>query len=91
MHLLMNHSVPGVNAGYITRAKLLGDHLRAAQEGLSAFIIEHGTRTKGSSARERAWPYLPSRKIGNEVLDPTPPDPRLGMKLPRRSSERVSG
>jgi hypothetical protein len=34
MHLLMNHSVPGVNAGYITRAKLLGDHPRAAQEGL---------------------------------------------------------
>ena len=30
MYLLMNHSVPGVNAGYITRAKLLGDHSRTA-------------------------------------------------------------
>ncbi|RNJ41505.1 hypothetical protein DNR46_33145 [Mesorhizobium japonicum] len=28
VHLLMNHSIPGVNAGYITRNKLLSDHLR---------------------------------------------------------------
>jgi hypothetical protein len=28
IHLLMNHAVPGVNAGYITRSKLLSDHLR---------------------------------------------------------------
>jgi hypothetical protein len=28
MHLLMNHSLPGVNADYITRNKLLEDHLR---------------------------------------------------------------
>jgi integrase len=27
--LLMNHAIPGVNAGYITRQKLLEDHLRA--------------------------------------------------------------
>lgn len=78
MHLLMNHSVPGVNAGYITRAKLLGDHLRAAQEGLSGFIIDHGTRKKGSVPPERAWPNLPSRRIGDETLDSTPPDPRIG-------------
>jgi integrase len=31
MHLLMNHSVPGVNAGYITRSKLMSDHLRGQQ------------------------------------------------------------
>jgi hypothetical protein len=28
VHLLMNHSIPGVNAGYITRNKLLSGHLR---------------------------------------------------------------
>jgi integrase len=39
MHLLMNHSLPGINAGYITRAKLMGDHLRQQQEKLSGFII----------------------------------------------------
>ena len=86
MHLLMNHSVPGVNAGYITRAKLLGDHLRAAQEGLSEFIINHGTRTKGGVPVERVWPNLSSRRIGDEVLDPTPPDPRIGKTLEPRAN-----
>ena len=87
MHLLMNHSVPGVNAGYITRAKLLGDHLRAAQEGLSAFIIDHGTRKKGGVAPERAWPNLPSRRIGDDAVDPTPPDPRIGKTLGPRAKD----
>jgi hypothetical protein len=31
IHLLMNHSLPGVNAGYITRDRLLRDHLRSQQ------------------------------------------------------------
>lgn len=81
MHLLMNHSVPGVNAGYITRAKLLGDHLRAAQEGLSAFVIDHGAQRTGGLPIERSWPNLPSRRIGDAILDPTPPDPRLGGRF----------
>jgi integrase len=42
-HLLMNHSLPGVNAGYITRGKLV-DHLRAEQERLSNFILGHRDR-----------------------------------------------
>src|SRR4030088_2250161 len=29
--LLMNHAIPGVNAGYITRHKLLENHLRNQQ------------------------------------------------------------
>jgi integrase len=69
MHLLMNHSLPGVNAGYITRAKLLGGHLRKTQGELSKLII----RQSGASDR---WPRLPSRKIGDAVLDPTLPDAR---------------
>ena len=32
VHLLMNHSIPGVSAGYITREKLLRDHFRVQQE-----------------------------------------------------------
>ena len=35
MHLLMNHTLPGVNAGYITREKLVGTHLRQAQQRIS--------------------------------------------------------
>lgn len=79
MHLMMNHSIPGVNAGYITRAKLLGDHLLTAQENLSRFIIEMGrVRRRNELPPERAWPLIPSRKLGDPVLDPTPPDRRVG-------------
>jgi len=37
--LLMNHPIPGVNAGYITRHKLLGDHLRQQQQAISGAIF----------------------------------------------------
>jgi integrase len=40
IHLLMNHSLPGVNAGYITRDRLVRDHLRKQQERISALVIE---------------------------------------------------
>ena len=47
--LLMNHAIPGVNAGYITRHKLLEDHLRRQQQAISSaafaalgnFLTEH--------------------------------------------------
>src|SRR6202012_5012893 len=39
VHLLMNHSLPGVNAGYITRDRLLRDHLRQQQQGISDLIV----------------------------------------------------
>jgi integrase len=70
MHLLMNHSLPGVNAGYITRAKLLGGHLRKTQEDLSKLVMSQ------CGASDLQWPRLPSRKLGDSILDPTPPDPR---------------
>ncbi|WP_426436976.1 hypothetical protein [Bradyrhizobium genosp. P] len=39
IHLLMNHSLPGVNAGYITRDRLVRDHLRQQQQRISELII----------------------------------------------------
>lgn len=39
--LLMNHAIQGVNAGYITRHKLLEDHLRQQQQTISDTIFEH--------------------------------------------------
>lgn len=39
IHLLMNHSFPGVNAGYITRSKLMADHLRQQQEKISQLVV----------------------------------------------------
>jgi hypothetical protein len=87
MHLLMNHSVKGVNEGYITRSKLLNDHLRASQQTLSDFIIKSGmTPPKDGSKRERVWPLLAARRIGDDQLDPTPPDPREGKPMgPRKA------
>jgi integrase len=92
MHLLMNHSLPGVNAGYITRAKLLGDHLRTAQERLSRFMIENSAPGNADLPPERAWPMLPSRRIADERLDPTPPDPRIGAPSgPRKARSPIAG
>jgi integrase len=45
IHLLMNHSLRGVNAGYITRDKLLRGHLRKQQERISRIIIQHCSTT----------------------------------------------
>ncbi len=70
MHLLMNHSIPGVNAGYITRAKLISGHLRASQEKLTGTMIQAGR------LNPTQWPNLPSRLIGDPRRDPTLPDPR---------------
>ncbi|VTZ25780.1 hypothetical protein MPC1_260001 [Methylocella tundrae] len=49
VHLLMNHSLPGVNAGYITRDKLLRDHLRTQQERISAIVFEKAGKTLDDS------------------------------------------
>jgi hypothetical protein len=37
--LLMNHAIPDVNAGYITRHKLVEDHLRSQQQAISSAIF----------------------------------------------------
>jgi len=37
--LLINHAIPGVNAGYISRHKLLEDHLRIQQQAISATMF----------------------------------------------------
>ncbi|MET4045694.1 hypothetical protein ABIC03_007431 [Bradyrhizobium sp. RT6a] len=37
--LLMNHAIPGVNGGYITRHKLLEDHLRSQQRAISSAVF----------------------------------------------------
>jgi hypothetical protein len=39
IHLLMNHSLPGVNAGYITRDRLLRDHLRSQQQRIADLVV----------------------------------------------------
>ena len=52
VHLLMHHSIRGVKAGYITRNKLLRDHLWSQQEAISRKIVEamQLRRQNGASA-----------------------------------------
>jgi len=53
--LLMNHAIPGVNAGYITRHKLLEDHLRSQQQAISSAVF---AALSGSIAQDQdlqAW------------------------------------
>jgi len=47
--LLMNHSIPGVNAGYVTRHKLVEDHLRSQQQAISTVVFS----TLGKSLTEQ--------------------------------------
>ena len=53
VHLLMNHSLPGVNAGYITRDQLLRDHLRKQQQRISDVITK--AVTSSTDHRTRDW------------------------------------
>lgn len=57
MHLLMNHSIPGVNAGYITRHRLLGGHLRKQQQAIFSAMV--------AAARPDAstWPMTASQRL----------------------------
>jgi integrase len=69
IHLLMNHAVAGVNAGYITRSKLLGDHLRQQQETISGKMTDVvRSRVKCREERAMAWPLLPARTVLRNVL-----------------------
>jgi len=70
VHLLMNHSIPGVNAGYITRNKLLRDHLRSQQEIISRKIFDAACASpKGKNGLRKAWPLQRSREVVSKMLD----------------------
>jgi hypothetical protein len=78
MHLLMNHSLPGVNAGYITRSKLMRDHLRAQQEKLSQFMIGSCVgRGRRPSAELSRWLNSTSRTLLEDLMSEHPDVARL--------------
>jgi integrase len=69
IHLLMNHSVVGVNAGYINRNKLLRDHLRQQQETISVKIVEtFRPRSRSIEQGATLWPLLTARLLLSELL-----------------------
>lgn len=72
VHLLMNHSIPGVNAGYITRNALLRDHLRSQQESISRKILEAARADrKGKNSPRGTWPLVGGRDFLSKILDLT--------------------
>lgn len=90
MHLLMNHSLGGVNAGYITRDKLVADHLRNQQEKLSNYIVGcvvgHGRRPSSQLSR---WLNSTSRYHLKELMeaDPDAVRERFGSRSAMRRLE----
>lgn len=78
IHLLMNHSLPGVNAGYITRSKLMRDHLRAQQEKLSVFflgaVVGRGRKPSPDLSR---WLNSTSRALLDDLMGENPDTARL--------------
>jgi integrase len=82
IHLLMNHSVVGVNAGYINRNKLLRDHLRQQQEMISCKIVDTlRPRPKSIERRPTHWPLLTARRLLSDLLRATragPEETELG-------------
>lgn len=78
IHLLMNHSVAGVNAGYITRGKLLNNHLRWQQETNSRKILGAGwLEPRGKTSASRIWLARPSRLVLMNVLEAATATPVL--------------
>lgn len=53
--LLMNHSIPGVNAGYVTRHKLLEDHLRLQQQAISTAVFSALAKSPTEDTTLRDW------------------------------------
>lgn len=78
IHLLMNHSLPGVNSGYITRSKLMRDHLRAQQDKLSTFILGAvvGRGRKPGPELSR-WLNSTSRTLVEDLMAENPDTARL--------------
>ena len=65
IHLLMNHSLRGVNAGYITRDKLVRGDLRKQQERISGVIL--GSLDSKKNSRVIAW--LENGRLKDSVVD----------------------
>jgi hypothetical protein len=87
MHLLMNHALPGVNAGYITRSKLMQGHLRHQQEKLSSFVLDAVIgRGRRPGVRLSRWLNSASRCLLSDILNEDPDQAR--RRSPSRSALR---
>ncbi|MFG1230269.1 tyrosine-type recombinase/integrase [Xanthobacter wiegelii] len=67
--LLMNHAIPGVNAGYISRHKLLESHLRGQQQAISTTIFRALRASIVNDEALRSWlgPGATQRAINGAI------------------------
>ena len=63
--LLMNHAIPGVNEGYITREKIVEDHLRGQQQAIADVIFRPVHEMLGRNKAIHDWlaPRASQRQI----------------------------
>ena len=75
--LLMNHAMPGVNAGYITGHKLLHDHLRLQQQVISSavFTVLGTSLTESQYLQDWLGHGAAQRAIQSAQVKPTDCDP----------------
>lgn len=78
IHILMNHALAGVNAGYITRSALMEGHLRRQQERISRSILSAIEAGRGAH-RNRTLAWLASAKIEGQTASETPSEPVLSV------------
>jgi hypothetical protein len=64
----MNHAITGVNAGYITRNKLLNGHLRQQQEAISRMIVAAQPGRKYDKIALASWLSRPTRKLVDALM-----------------------
>lgn len=77
--LLMNHAIPGVNAGYITRHKLLEDHLRSQQQAISRLVF---AALSASMTQEGSLQDWLGRRGNRRAIQAAAPDSKQGVARP---------
>lgn len=76
VHLLMNHSLPSVNADYIIRHWSLENHLRERQDKISAGIVVAPMRHRSPTVRaieawlDSWWPKATALDAGQGTVSP---------------------
>lgn len=85
--LLMNHAIPGVNGGYITRHKLLENHLRGQQQAISSAVFAALGTSMIQEGLLQAWLGRGGRR---REIQRAPSDRKQGEALPAARIEQGS-
>lgn len=79
--LLMNHALPGVNAGYITRHKLLEDHLRRQQQSISSTVFAGLGSLLAENLTVREWLGRGAARRPLQIFEVLKVDSKAGLEV----------